>query len=111
MRLTGERRFPKVGDIFHPSPYPDLFLWGRLIKSPNSLDSTLLFNLVYIYDAIGPERPPAALLTPSNLLMGPAVANNLGWLRGYWQIVASGKRSPKFSSQSTDSSAFAEVSA
>ena len=95
LRLTDERRFAKVGDIFRLSPYPDLFLWGRLIKKSKFFGLDALFNLVYIYDAIGPERPPAALLTPSNLLIGPAVVNNLGWLRGYWQIVASGKLKPE----------------
>ena len=32
VRLTGKRRFARVGDLFRLSPYADVFLWGRLIK-------------------------------------------------------------------------------
>jgi hypothetical protein len=46
-------------------------------------------NLVYIYDAISPERPKPEALAPSNLIIGPSVVNNLGWVRGYWEIMAS----------------------
>jgi hypothetical protein len=95
VRLTDERRFARVGDIFRLSPYPGLFLWGRLIKKSRFFGLDALFNLVYIYDAVSIERPPAALLTPENLLIGPAVVNNLGWVRGYWQIVASEKLKPE----------------
>ena len=35
------------------------------------------------------EQPSPQFLKPTNLLTGPAVVNNLGWTRGYWQIVKS----------------------
>lgn len=46
-------------------------------------------NLVYIYDVVAQERPDVTLTTPSNLILPPIVVNNLGWSRGYWEIVAS----------------------
>ncbi len=46
-------------------------------------------KLVYIYDCVSLEQPPPKLLTPTNLLIGPHVVNNLGWIRGYWEIMES----------------------
>jgi hypothetical protein len=60
VRWTGERRFAKVGDLFRLSPYQDLFLWGRLIKRSRFFGLDALFNLVYIYDVVNPDRPSGA---------------------------------------------------
>jgi hypothetical protein len=89
VRLVRKRQIAKVGDIFRLSPLENVFLWGRLIKRSNFFGLNAPFNLVYIYDAIGPERPRPELLSPSNLIIGACVVNNLGWARGYWEIVAS----------------------
>lgn len=89
VRLTGKRRFAKPGDLFRLSPYPGVFVWGRLMKRGKFFGHDFETNLVYIYDAIGRERPKPEALTPSNLIMGPTVVNNLGWVRGYWEIMAS----------------------
>ena len=29
------------------------------------------------------------MLNPMNLIIGRSVVNNLGWVRGYWEIIAS----------------------
>ncbi len=89
VRLTDNRRRAKVGDFFRLSPYCGVIVCGRLIKRSNFFGVDAEFNLVYIYDAIGSERPSPQFLTPKNLLIGPAVVNNLGWYRGYWEIMAS----------------------
>ena len=89
VRLVNKRQTAKVGDIFRLSPFSGVFLWGRLIKRSRFFGLDALFNLIYIYDAFGPERPRPELLSPSNLILGPSVVNNLGWARGYWEIVAS----------------------
>jgi len=89
VRLTDRRRFSKVGDLFRLSPHVGVFLWGRMIKRARFFGEGFEANLVYIYDAISSERPKAEVLTPSNLIIGPAVVNNLGWVRGYWEIIAS----------------------
>jgi hypothetical protein len=89
VRLSEKRRFAKVGDLFRLSPYAGVFLWGRLIKKAKFFGDDFEMNLVYIYDAISPERPKPEALAPSNLIIGPSVANNLGWVRGYWEIMAS----------------------
>lgn len=89
VRLTDRRRFAKVGDLFRMSPHAGVFLWGRLIKRARFFGDDFEANLVYIYDAISRERPKAEVLIPSNLIIGPAVVNNLGWVRGYWEIMAS----------------------
>jgi Immunity protein 26 len=89
IRLVSKRQRAKVGDIFRLSPYDGVFLWGRLIKKAKFFGLDTVFNLVYIYDAIGPDRPSPELLSPHNLIIGPSVVNNLGWARGYWEIVAS----------------------
>jgi len=89
VRLTEKRRYAKVGDIFRLSPHVGIFLWGRLVKKAGFFGVKSDFNLVYIYDANGPERPTSELLVPQNLIIGPVVVNNLGWVRGYWEIVAS----------------------
>jgi hypothetical protein len=89
VRLTEKRRFAKVGDIFRLSPHPGVYLWGRLIKRPKFFGVRSDFNLVYIYDFVGAERPDPGQLIPQNLMIGPVVVNNLGWIRGYWEIVAS----------------------
>ena len=87
IRLCEKRQRAKVGDLFRLSPATGIFLWGRLIK--RGLFFGAVTNLVYIYDAIDAERPEARLRTPSNLILPPIVVNNLGWSRGYWQIMAS----------------------
>ena len=89
VRLVNKRQTAKVGDIFRLSPFSGVFLWGRLIKRSRFFGLDALFNLIYIYDAFGPERPRPELPSPSNLILGPSVVNNLGWARGYWEIVAS----------------------
>lgn len=87
VKLCAKRQIAKIGDLFRLSPYPEVFLWGRFIKRGRFFGETFDANLVYIYDAIGAEKPAANLLTPSNLIIGPAVVNSLGWGRGYWQIM------------------------
>jgi len=89
VRLTDKRRFAKVGDFFRLSPHPGVILWGRLIKRGEFFGTDFQSNLVYIYDAVSEERPPSELLRPNNLIIGPCVVNNLGWVRGYWEIMAS----------------------
>lgn len=89
VRLTEKRRFAKVGDLFRLSPCDGVFLWGRLIKKARFFGDDFEMNLVYIYDAISRERPEPEALVPSNLIIGPSVVNNLGWVRGYWEIMAS----------------------
>jgi hypothetical protein len=89
VRLVSKRQRAKVGDIFRISPCIDLFLWGRLIKRAKFFGVDAEFSLVYIYDAIGEDRPSPDLLSPQNLIIGPTVVNNLGWVRGYWEIIAS----------------------
>jgi Immunity protein 26 len=89
VRLVSKRQRAKVGDIFRLSPCNGVFLWGRLIKRAKFFGVDADFNLVYIYDATGPVRPSSELLSPQNLIIGPSVVNNLGWARGYWEIVSS----------------------
>ncbi|WP_348265171.1 Imm26 family immunity protein [Telmatobacter sp. DSM 110680] len=89
VRLVSKRQKAKVGDIFRLSPVEGIFLWGRLIKRGSFFGLDADFNLIYIYDAIGPDRPSPTSLSSQNLMIGPSVVNNLGWARGYWQIVAS----------------------
>lgn len=89
VRLSEKRRFAKAGDLFRLSPHAGIFLWGRLIKKARFFGDNFEMNLVYIYDAVTRERPKPELLTPSNLIIGPSVVNNLGWVRGYWEIMAS----------------------
>jgi hypothetical protein len=89
VRLTEKRRFAKVGDLFRLSPYADVLLWGRLIKKAKFFGDDFEANLVYIYDVVSSERPTPEVLIPSNLIIGPCVVNNLGWVRGYWEIMAS----------------------
>jgi Immunity protein 26 len=89
VRLTDRRRFAKVGDLFRLSPHAGVFLWGRFIKRARFFGDDFGANLVYICDAISSERPKAEVLVPSNLIIGPSVVNNLGWVRGYWEIMAS----------------------
>ena len=83
VRLVSKRQKAKVGDIFRLSPSKDIFLWGRLIKRAKFFGLSAEFSLVYIYDAIGADRPSPGLLSPQNLIIGPSVVNNLGWARGY----------------------------
>jgi hypothetical protein len=89
VRLTERRRFAKVGDLFRLSPYAGVVLWGRMIKKARFFGGDFEANLGYIYDAISRERPKPEALIPSNLIIGPSVVNNLGWVRGYWEIMAS----------------------
>ena len=89
VRLVNKRQRAKVGDIFRLSPREGIFIWGRLIKRAKFFGLDADFNLVYIYDAISPSRPSSDFLSPQNLMIGPSVVNNLGWARGYWEIVAS----------------------
>jgi hypothetical protein len=95
VRLTSKRRYAKVGDIFRLSPEPGVFLWGRLIKSAKFFGDNFKANLVYVYDAISRDEPAQELLTPTNLIIGPSVVNNLGWVRGYWEIMASRPLTPE----------------
>ena len=78
-----------MGDLFRLSPKPGIFLWGRLIKRARFFGHEFESKLVYIYDVIGSERPELELLSQSNLIIGPREVNNLGWVRGYWEIMAS----------------------
>jgi hypothetical protein len=89
VRLVSKRQRAKVGDIFRLSPCKGIFLWGRLIKRAKFFGVGSDFNLVYIYDAISETRPSLDVLSPRKLIIGPSVVNNLGWTRGYWEIVAS----------------------
>ena len=89
VRLVNKRQKTKVGDIFRLSPREGLFLWGRLIKKAKFFGLDADFNLVYIFDAISSVQPSPDLLSPRNLIIGPSVVNNLGWSRGYWEIVSS----------------------
>ena len=89
VRLTNKRRYAKPGDLFRLSPQVGMFLWGRFMKRARFFGNDFEANLVYIYDVISPERPKPEVLSPSNLIIGPAIVNNLGWIRGYWEIMAS----------------------
>jgi hypothetical protein len=89
IRLTEKRQRAKVGDIFRLSPALDVFVWGRLIKKARFFNLDFDLNLVCVYDAVGSDRPAPDALVPSNLIVGPAVVNNLGFSRGYWEIMAS----------------------
>jgi hypothetical protein len=89
VRLTDKRQRAKVGDIFRLSPAVGIFLWGRLIKRAKFFGLDFELNLVYVYDALSSDRPPPEALVPGNLIVGPAVVNNLGFSRGYWQIMSS----------------------
>jgi hypothetical protein len=89
IRLTDKRQRAKVGDIFRLSPAVGVFLWGRLIKKASFFGLGFELNLVYVYDAMGFDRPAPAALAPTNLILGPSVVNNLGFSRGYWQIMSS----------------------
>jgi hypothetical protein len=60
--------------------------WGRLIKKARFFGDDFEANL---YDGISRECPKPEVLIPSNLIIGPCVVNNLGWVRGYWEIMAS----------------------
>jgi len=87
VRLSEKRQIAKVGDLFRYSPQAGIYGWGRLIKRGGFFRMGFDLNLVYIYDAWGETKPSPELLTPRNLLIGPIIVNNLGWSRGYWQIV------------------------
>jgi hypothetical protein len=89
VRLTDKRQRAKVGDVFRLSPAKGVFVWGRLMKKSNFFGLDFELNLVYIYDVTGEERPAPERLIRSNLIIGPSVVNNLGFSRGYWQIIAS----------------------
>jgi Immunity protein 26 len=89
IRLTEKRQRAKVGDIFRLSPALGVFVWGRLIKKARFFGLEFDLNLVYLYDAVGFDRPAPDALVPSNLILGPSVVNNLGFSRGYWEIMAS----------------------
>jgi hypothetical protein len=82
IRLTDKRQRAKVGDIFRLSPAVGVFLWGRLIKKASFFGLGVELNLVYVYDAMGFDRPAPAALAPTNLILGPSVVNNLGLARG-----------------------------
>lgn len=87
VRLTEKRQMAKVGDIFRYSPEAGVYGWGRLIQRGHFFAMKLDLNLVYIYDAWGERKPDDDRLSPANLLIGPVVVNNLGWSRGYWELV------------------------
>ena len=89
IRLTEKRQRAKVGDIFRLSPVVGVFVWGRLIKKAHFFGLDFELNLVYIYDAMGPDRPSRDAMVPSNLIFGASVVNSLGFSRGYWEIVSS----------------------
>lgn len=89
IRLTQKRRFAKPGDIFRLSPAKGVILWGRVVKQGEFFGHGGKMSLVYIYDKISRDRPPDSDLRPHRLIIGPTVVNNLGWVRGYWEIVAS----------------------
>ncbi len=92
IRLTAKRQRAKVGDIFRISPALGVFVWGRLIKKARFFGLEFDLNLVSLYDAIDCDRPAPDMLIPSNLIIGPSVVNNLGFSRGYWEIMASEPR-------------------
>jgi len=85
VRLTHQRRFGQVGDLFRLSPKTGIFLWGRLIKRARFFGHEFESKLVYVYDVIGRERPEPELLSPSNLIIGPRVGS---WLLGNYGIGA-----------------------
>lgn len=89
VRLTDKRQRAKVGDIFRLSPARGVFVWGRLMKKSNFFGLDFELNLIYIYDVTGAERPAPERLIRTNLIIGPSVVNNLGFSRGYWQIIGS----------------------
>jgi hypothetical protein len=63
VRLVNKRQRAKVGDIFRLSPLADIFLWGRLIKRARFFGLDAEFSLVYLYGAIGKDRPSADMLS------------------------------------------------
>jgi hypothetical protein len=89
VRLTEKRQRAKVGDLFRLSPAVGIFLWRRLVKRAKFFGLDFELNLVYVYDDMSSERPAPEALSPGNLIIGPSVVNNLGFSRGYWQIMSS----------------------
>jgi hypothetical protein len=79
VRLVTKRQSAKVGDIFRLCPRDGILLWGRFIKRSKFFGVDAEFNLVYIYDAIGQDRPSPALLSPQNLIIAPSVVQQ-SWL-------------------------------
>ncbi len=95
VRLTDVRKRAKVGDLFRLSPHQGTVLWGRLIKRGHFFGMEFNLNLVYIYDVLSETMPSLDRMSPSNLLLPPKVVNNLGWSRGYWEIMAQVPLEPK----------------
>ena len=88
VRLTRKRQKARVGDVFRLSPAKGVVLWGRVVKQGAFFGVEGAFHLVHVYDSMSERMPAPSEMNSGNLLIPPQVVNNLGFSRGYWEIVA-----------------------
>ena len=94
--LKPSRKRLRPGDIFifQMKSEPDIFRFGRVIRTDASVGFFENLILIYVYKATShcvSEIPP---LRPSELLVPPMTTNRLGWVRGYFETVANRPLTP-----------------
>lgn len=92
--LKKTRRKPEAGDIFayQLEPLPDRYFFGRVVatdtKIGNMPDGVVL---IYLYRTSSSAKSVIPPLRLTDLLIPPVGTNAQPWLRGFFELVGSGK--------------------
>lgn len=93
IKMKSSRKKPVEGDIFILQPKENLFLYGKVIQA--NITSKIPFmdegHLVYIYKKQSNHKVIPDVLDPNKLLFPPAVTNQLGWVKGYFETIGNQK--------------------
>lgn len=83
------RKPPKEGDIFLVQPFPQVYYYGKVIRTHiKSADSCVRgMNLIFLYDKRAEDRSVPDELGDRDFLIPPAIINRLPWSRGYFETV------------------------
>lgn len=92
--LTASRKALKPGDIFVFQILPDVYHYGRIVKTDQSIGSMEGNLLVYFYRTTSSVKEQIPPLCRNDLLIPPQIINRLGWSRGYFETIAHQELTP-----------------
>ncbi len=82
--IKKSRRKPLPGDYFYFELLDGAIYIGRVIRNNACMLTIHDMNVIYTYNVSLTSIENIPKLTPSQLLIPPIIANNQGWLKGYF---------------------------
>ena len=83
------RRKPVPGDYFYIQLIDERYYLGRVIRNDACIPPITNMNVIYIYKTPLQDVSELPTCKRTELLIPPVIANNQGWLKGYFGYLGS----------------------